>query len=288
VADDGVSYTAGVVGMIATPANGSTLPGSKVSFSWAPGTNATDYWLEIGSTLGGKQLYSRELGNVTTATVNNLPLDGSPLYVTLYSQMAGAWEKSQTSYTALHFAKATLRGVNPANGTMLLGTTVTFNWNTGTGVSDYWLELGSTPGGKQYYSAPAAGGITSLQAKNLPVDGSAVYATLYSRPSGGTWQTDQVMYTAASGAVITTPVNGSTLPGTTVTFNWSPGSGPTDYWLELGTTPGGKQLYSRETAGTSLTVSNLPKGGSTMYATLYSLISGTWQKSQYSYQTSPQ
>ena len=106
-------------------------------------------------------------------------------------------------------------------------------------MSDSWLELGSTPGGKQYYSAPAAGSITSLQVKNLPVDGSAVYATLYSRPSVGTWQTDQVMYKAASRAVITAPVNGSTLPGTTVTFTWSPGSGATDYWLELGTTPGG-------------------------------------------------
>jgi hypothetical protein len=278
------SYTAAVVGLIGTPANGSTLTGSTVTFSWVAGTNASGYWLEIGTTLGGKQLYSKQLGNVTTATVTNLPLNGSGLYVTLYSQMSGVWEKSQSSYTALNFAKATLSGASPANGSMLMGTTVTFSWNAGTGVSDYWLELGSTLGGKQYYSAPAAAGITSLQVKNLPVDGSAVYATLYSRPQGGVWQTDQVTYTAASRGVITTPVNGSTLPGSTVTFSWTAGSGPTDYWLELGSTAGGKQYYSRETTGTSLTVSNLPTNGGTVYATLYSLISGTWQKNQYSYQ----
>src|SRR5262249_22936562 len=45
-------------------------------------------------------------------------------------------------------------------------------------------------------------------------------------------------------AVMTTPAPQSTLEGATATFTWNPTNGATQYWLDLGTSPHGTDLYS--------------------------------------------
>ena len=43
--------------------------------------------------------------------------------------------------------------ISPANGATLPGSTVTFRWSAGVGVSEYWLYLSKlAPGGKEIYS----------------------------------------------------------------------------------------------------------------------------------------
>ena len=49
--------------------------------------------------------------------------------------------------------------------------------------------------------------------------------------------------------VFTTPDPGSTLPGSTVTFGWTAGSGATAYWLDIGNTPGGNQYFQSGNLG---------------------------------------
>jgi hypothetical protein len=171
-------------GVITSPAPGSTLQGPSATFAWTAGFSATDYWLELGSTLGGKQYYSRETTD-KSLMVSNLPLDGSTVYATLHSLVGGVWQANHYTYTAYNFAKAVIS--SPVSGAILAGRTVTFSWNN-TGAVEYWLELGTTAGGKQLYSASAGTG-TSLTVKNLPLDGSPVYATLYTRTATIPWRT---------------------------------------------------------------------------------------------------
>ena len=47
-------------------------------------------------------------------------------------------------------AKAQITGPQP--GSTLISSTVTFSWNTGSGVTQYWLDVGTTLGGTQIYS----------------------------------------------------------------------------------------------------------------------------------------
>jgi len=70
-----------------------------------------------------------------------------------------------------------------------------------------------------------------------------------------------------------------------VTFTWSAGTGISKYSLWLGTTgPGSNNLYlPSETTALSATVSGLPTDGSTIYARMWSLISGAWQWTDYTY-----
>ncbi len=82
------------------------------------------------------------------------------------------------------------------------------------------------------------------------------------------------------------PVNGSTLPSSSVTFEWTEYPGATAYWLDVGATPGGNnyaQSGSLSSSTLSYLVNSLPANGSTVYATWYYYVGGNWQHSSYSY-----
>jgi hypothetical protein len=123
----------------------------------------------------------------------------------------------------------------------------------------------------------------------LPTDGVPIYVTLYSL-IGSTWVGNTYNYTAlnATGgsAQITSPVNGSTLSGNTVTFVWSQDANATAYWVDVSAVaPGGNDLDSSGNLGNvqTETIYNLPANGSTVYVTLYSLVAGQWVSSPFSY-----
>src|SRR4029450_12688983 len=101
-------------------------------------------------------------------------------------------------------------------------------------------------------------GISSPVDLMVGPNGSLYYVA---RGSGGVFRID---YNANSArAQMTSPPPGSTFTSSTVTFTWSAGIGVSAYWLEVGTTPGGNQIYpGSQTTSSSQTVSGLPANGS--------------------------
>ncbi len=277
------------LGVMAAPAPGSNLPGSTVTFNWTAGTRATAYWLDVGNVPGGNQYFqSGNLGNVLTATVNGLPTNGTTVYVTLYSLVGSQWESNAYTYTAYNPSGSLAVMTTPAPGSTFTGSTVTFNWTAGAGATAYWLDAGNIPGGNQYYQSGNLGSVLTTTVNSMPTDGSTVYVTLYSLV-GSQWLSNAYTYTAyslsGSLGVMTNPTPGSTLPGPTVTFNWSAGSGSSAYWLDIGNVPGGNQYFQSGNLGDVLTVAvnGLPTNGSTVYATLYSMVAGQWVPNSYTY-----
>src|SRR5207244_4255659 len=85
---------------ISTPVGGSTFSSSSVTFSWTAG-GATNYVLLVGSSLYGHDIYSSGVTNALSATVNNIPIDGRTIYVTLASNVSGSWTSNNYTYTAV-------------------------------------------------------------------------------------------------------------------------------------------------------------------------------------------
>ena len=291
------TYTAynnsSIKGTMQTPTPGSTLAGTSVLFTWSAGTQSTAYWLDAGSTQGGNQYYqSGNLGTSLNTTATNLPSNGSPVYVTLYSLVNGQWVYNQYTYTAYSAGQATGVITTPTPGSQFAGTTVTFDWTAGTGSSAYWLDIGNVPGGNQYYQSGNLGNVLTTTASNLPSDGSPVYVTLYSLV-GGQWIANAYTYTAFSASsslgVMQTPPPGTTINGNGATFTWSAGTGATAYWLDIGNVVGGNQYYQSGNLGNvlTITVNSLPADGSTIYVTLYSLVGGQWLSNPYTYTSAP-
>lgn len=177
-----------------TPTSGLTLTSSSVTFSWTAGAGASNYWLDVGTTAGGNQIFqSGQLGNVLTETVNGLPIDGSTIYVTLYSLIGSTWTGNAYTYTSLNAFGAAGTMASPTPGSVLSGNTVTFNWNAGSGAMAYWLDVGSAQYGNGYYQSGNLGNVLTTTVYSLPADGSTVYVTLWSYV-GGQWVNNEYMY----------------------------------------------------------------------------------------------
>jgi hypothetical protein len=82
-----------------SPTPGSTFTSSSVTFTWSAGS-ATSYFLFVGSSLHGADIYNSGLVTVRSETVNNIPTDGRTIYVTLGSQVNGSWFTKDYTYTA--------------------------------------------------------------------------------------------------------------------------------------------------------------------------------------------
>jgi hypothetical protein len=84
-----------------TPAPGTTLSGTSATFTWSSDGNATAYWVDIGTSAGGNNIYSSgNLGNVLTTTVYTLPANSTEIFVSLYSYVGGQWLNNPVTYTS--------------------------------------------------------------------------------------------------------------------------------------------------------------------------------------------
>jgi hypothetical protein len=280
---------AGAAATMASPTSPSTLSGNSVTFTWNAGTGATGYWLDVGTAEYGNTIYqSGTLANtVFSKTVSGLPTTGGPVYATLYTIDSNSGTKvyNEYTYTAFNTASVTPAAItSPSSPSTLTANSVTFQWSAGTNVTSYWLDVGNTLGGNQWYQSGIIATL-SATAPNIPPNGSTVYVTLYSL-AGGLKFPNSYTYTAANGAQMVSPPPGSTpLSGASVTFTWSAGTGFTSYELSVGSTYGGADIYPLTNVGdvTSTTVSGLPTNGSTVYVTLYSVNTGQTVQNYYSY-----
>jgi hypothetical protein len=130
---------------------------------------------------------------VLTVTVNGLPTDGSPVYVTLYSLVGAQWLGNSYTYTAYSYSLAVMQ--TPIPGSTLSGNVATFTWSAGNGATAYWLDVGSSPGGNQYYQSGNLGNVLTTTVYSLPADNSTIYVTLYSYV-GGQWLSNAYTYTS--------------------------------------------------------------------------------------------
>ncbi len=281
--------------VMSSPTPSSMLTGSTVTFMWNAGTaSPQEYWLDIGSSAGGNNYYSSgNLGNAVSTTVSGLPINGSTVYATLYTLVSGTWTPNSYIYTA--FSTSAEQGVltTPTPGSTLTSSTVTFDWTAGMpGPYSYWLDIGNSAGGNNYYSSGNLGNVTTTTVSGLPTDGSTVYVTLYTQISG-TWYGNAYTYTALNAtsglAAMQSPMPGTTISGTSATFTWSSDSNANAYWVDIGTSAGGNNIYSSGNLGTALTttVYTLPANNSTIYVSLYSYVGGQWVNNPVTYTSGP-
>jgi len=100
----------------------------------------------------------------------------------------------------------------------------------------------------------------------LPSDNRTIYVRLWSLTGVG-WQYNDYNFKACNCGVttqiaqMTSPANGSTFGSTSVTFNWSLGSGNSQYFLYVGNSPGSSESFYSSVTGGSTAVSGLPTDG---------------------------
>jgi hypothetical protein len=226
---------------LASPQAGSTPSCSPTTFSWNPVTGADQYWLDVGSVVGGSDLWRGALTWISQV-VNGVPSDGRTVYVQLFTHLNGAWLSPQRyTYTAPTGCVSQIS--SPFAGATLAGTVVDFVWNSVTVADQYWLDVGSGVGGSDLWRGALTS--TSQLVSSLPCDGRTIYAQLFTH-SNGAWAAPQrYTYTAPAGCIarITSPTPGAMLPYAAVSFTWSAATGADQYWLDVGKSLGGSDLW---------------------------------------------
>lgn len=114
---------------LTSPAPGSVLPGSSVTFSWTADSAVTQYQLWVGSTAGTDNL-GLCVGVASSCQLAGLPANGSKIYVTLEWEIGGIWTQASYTYSSASLSPA-LTGLGCTSGSMTgAGTdncTVTLN-----------------------------------------------------------------------------------------------------------------------------------------------------------------
>jgi hypothetical protein len=184
---------------MSTPAPGTVLAGSGVSFTWTAGSGVAKYELRLGTTgAGSHNLYDSGTTTATTEAVTGLPTAGATVTATLYSLIGNTWDSNVYTYTeAGTLTPATMS--TPAPGTVLAGSSVTFTWTAGNGVAKYELRLGTTGAGSSNLYNSGTITATTEAVTGLPAAGATVTATLYSLING-TWRSNDYTYTEGSPA----------------------------------------------------------------------------------------
>jgi hypothetical protein len=256
-----------------------------VTFNWSAGAGPSAYQLRVGATgVGASDTYSGATTTSLSTAVSGIPTNGATVYVRLLYKVAATWKVIDYTYIELPTPPAV---TTPAPGSTLSGSIVTFNWSAGAGPSAYSLRVGTTGvGASDVYNGAT---ITSLSTavSGIPTNGATLYVRL-SYKVAGTWKGIDYTYVEAGSPTppaITNPAPGSTLSGSSVTFNWSAGAGPSAYQLRVGATGvGASDIYNGATT-TSLNtaVSGIPTNGATVYVRLLYKVATTWKVIDYTY-----
>ena len=270
-----------------SPVPSTTLTGSAITFTWNT-TSAGVYWLDVGTALGQANLSTGNLGAATSKTVSSIPLNGSTVYVRLWSYFGGAWQSNDYTYTAAvtENPKAVITSPEPSYN--LTGSTIRFFWNN-SGAAAYRLDVGTALGSTNIYTGNL-GTATSKTVTAIPLDGSKVYVRLWSNISGG-WQSNDYSYNAATvedpKSYLLSPEPSSTLTGSTVTFTRT-NTGAANYWFDMGVQKATGDIFGGSfNTATTLTVSNIPSGSRLIYVRLWTFISGAWQANEYTFTGPP-
>jgi hypothetical protein len=263
-------------GAMTSPAGGSTFTASTVTFTWAAGNGALDYWLDVGLSLGNGGIFGGVVTGLSKQVVN-IPCSGQPVYARLWTRHAGGYlpPVDYTYSAAAACAVVETRGtmVSPANGAQLPGGQVTFTWLAGSTAQEYWLDVGTQLGQGNVFGGRENG--LSKTVSGIPCNGQTIYVRLWTRVISGAWLPIDYTYTAAASctgtrAVLTSPIHQSTFASTTVTFTWTTPSNAIDYWLDVGYTKGRGEIFGGVVTGGSKTLSGLPCNNfTTVYVRLW-------------------
>jgi hypothetical protein len=183
-----------------------------VNFTWTSGTGVSARWLWVSTVPGDGNLYSQAQSGLS-ATVGGLPAN-TRLYVRLWSLVAGEWlfidyqygpgavtstpatistlvvtptvsststVAAQPTATNTPGAVAIAQMLAPTPGSVL-GSSATFAWTRGSGVSQYWLWVSTVEGDGNVYSQSQGTGL-SATVTGIP-SGTPLYVRLWSLVSG--------------------------------------------------------------------------------------------------------
>lgn len=127
---------------LTAPTNNATAVAVTTNLTWSALSSATGYKLSVGTTTGGTEIFSGDLGDQTTHDlINDLP-ESTIIYVTItpYNDNGDAISCSEESFTTNGPPLCTTL-ITPANGAINVPVDTDIEWNASTNADGYKLTV---------------------------------------------------------------------------------------------------------------------------------------------------
>ena len=156
------------------------------------------------------------------------------------------------------FSQSCPRLLSPAPGTTNVPVETTITWQAIIGVPSYNISIGTTPGGNDIIREAAVGTNTSYTPPLGLPDDTEVFVTITLFFFGDqsqniicpsiSFRTEDVV-TAPNCTSLRSPTNGEREVNVKSNIRWNYSPGATSYFLSIGTTLGGTEIFGRTNFG---------------------------------------
>ncbi len=245
---------------LSRPLNGDTEVSTSTIIRWNGVGNAVGYILNIGTTEFGSELLSRDVGSqIEFLSENNLP-DNTTIYVTIipYNTQGNAVACVSESFLTeeLKPIPECTSLIEPLAGERDVDPQVDVVWNVSENAEGYILEVGTTPGGDDFFSEDV-GLTTFYNFRNDLPEGRPIYVriTPYNERGEAISCTEESFITSVpirpECTSLTLPENEETNVSVATNFAWNVASTATGYRLILSTISGGDDLFNEDVGATT-------------------------------------
>ncbi len=274
-----------------TASAATSVTGSGFTAHWSSVSNATGYLLDVSTSSSFASHTTWNAGNVTSRSMSGLSAS------TIYYYRVRAYNAAGTSGNSNVISVMTLALQPPLAPTATAVTNLassgfTGNWSSVSGATGYRLDVSTSNSFSSYvsgYQSLNVGNVFSKSVSGLSAS-KAYYYRVRAYNGAGTSGNSNVISVTTSSITLAQMLSpspgppGSTFTSSTVTFSWTAGVSVTQYFLYLGNSLGTNDIYgASQGLNHSVTVSNNPTDGRTIYVRLWSMINGAWYYLDYTY-----
>jgi concanavalin A-like lectin/glucanase superfamily protein/glycosyl hydrolase family 123 len=187
---------------LSTPTDESCVAGTSVHFYWNSSTGATDYHLIVDDDVGfGSPLFDSACGNATDTTVSGFGDTGVEYYWKVKAGNAAGWSAYSSAWSFTNADTLTAPTLSaPANSGYDDGSTVTFNWNSVTGGTDYHLQVDDDVAFGSPFFDQACGNNTDTTVTGFDDDDTVYYWRVKVKNAAGWWSDYSSSFSFTNGA----------------------------------------------------------------------------------------
>ena len=191
-----------------------------------------------------------------------------------------AWVAAPTPSWAVAAPTTAAQFVNPVVGAANVAMTAPFRWTRAPGAKAYYLAVGTSPGDADIYGTLLSAAQNVAPIPPLPM-GVTLWARIWTEVPGRWSHGDDVTFEVQA-ARFTNPIPGTAPAVLRGSFRWTAAPAAAGYYLTVGSTPGGSDVFASFLPATTLSaaVAGLP-AARTLWARIWTRSPGfAWYPSE--------
>jgi hypothetical protein len=231
--------------ILVSPQGESVVNGTSISFEWMR-VIADSYHLMVATDSSfNNRIFDQNIGNYIGISLNGFPDNGTQYWwrVVANNQYGSVLSDSHSFINGPSAPPSTPSLSSPGNGANATGSQVSFQWNSAARATDYHLQLALDSGFNDIsFDSPLGGNYSGIDLSGMPDNGTEFWWRIKAGNSRGwsNWSTAWHFTNVPSASPVTpnldSPVNGSNVAASDITFRWNPTARASTYQFQLSLT----------------------------------------------------